>query len=486
MIYEPNAPVIVGAGVAQQRFDDPSHALEASLLMRAALENAADDAGTRALLDAADTLLIPQGTWPYRNPGEIAAPWNPALRTIVAAIGVLQQTLLGRACAMVADSSADIVLVCGGETKFRALRSLITGIAVVDTATAGVPDERLEPAHEILTAEEIARGLQVPARQYAMIDTALRHAQGLTAEQHVELLADLWLGFSRVAAANPDAWTRNVVDHDTLINAPASNPMIAWPYTKLHCSQWNVDQAAGLIICSASTAERFGIARDRWVFAHAGVESNLMVPFTRRADLHRSPAVAVVGDAVRDHCGVAAADFEHLDIYSCFPAAVRVQMAELALGADRQLTVTGGMTFGGGPLNNYTLQAVAAMTRALRADPTSRGLVTNVSGMLTKFGASAWSCTPPTRPFAALDVSSDAAKATPVTTVDPDYAGTAATVTYTVACDKGTPVQGIVIGTSPDGRRCLASTTDLRLMNDMLTNDWCDRTVNVDGSSLRA
>lgn len=485
MTHESNAPVIVGAGVAQQRFDDPSHALEAGLLMRAALESAANDAGSLALLDAADTLLIPQGTWRYGSPGEVAAPWNPALRTIVASIGVLQQTLLSRACAMVADGSADIVLVCGGETKFRALRAQITGIAAVDTATAGAPDQRLEPTHEILTAEEKARGLPVPARQYAMIDTALRHAQGLNATQHVELLADLWSGFSRVAAANPDAWSRTVVDRDTFIDAPSSNPMIAWPYSKLHCSQWNVDQAAGLIICSASTAARFGIARDHWVFAHAGVESNLMVPFTRRADLHRSPAVAVVGDAVRGHCAVAPADFEHLDIYSCFPAAVRVQIAELELGMDRQLSVTGGMTFGGGPLNNYTLQAVAAMTQVLRANPTERGLVTNVSGMLTKFGASAWSCTPPARPFAALDVSTDAASATPVTTVDPDYIGTAVTATYTVACDKGVPIQGIVIGTSADGQRCLAFTTDPALMNDMLTNDWCDRVIDVDGATLR-
>ena len=486
MTYQPNAPVIVGAGVAQQRFDDPSDALEAGLLMRVALENAADDAGSRALLKAADALLIPRGTWPYMHPGGIVAPASPMLRTIVADIGVLQQTLLSRACAMVADGSADIVLVCGGETKFRSLRSQITGIAAVDTVTTGAVDERLVPAHEILTAEEISRGLPVPARQYAMIDTALRHAQGLTAEQHVELLADLWSGFSRVAAANPDAWSRTVVDRDTFIDAPTSNPLMAWPYTKLHCSQWNVDQAAGLILCSAATAERFGIARDRWVFAHAGIESNLMVPFTRRADLHRAPAVAVVGDAVRDHCGVAPTDFEHLDLYSCFPAAVRVQMAELELGADRQLTVTGGMTFAGGPLNNYTLQAMAAMARVLRADPTTRGLVTNLSGMLTKFGASAWSCTPPAQPFAAIDVSGNAATTTPITTVDPDFVGSASTATYTVACDEGAPVQGIVIGTSADGRRCLASTTDPALMSDMLNNDWCDRVIEVDGSTLLA
>jgi acetyl-CoA C-acetyltransferase len=317
-----------------------------------------------------------------------------------------------------------------------------------------------------------------------MIDTALRRAQGLSATEHVALLAKMWADFSDVAATNPDAWSRAVVARATLAEPTPSNPMLAWPYTKLHCSQWNVDQAAALIICSASTAERFGIARDRWVFAHAGVESNLMVPLTRRTHLHRSPAVALAGDVLQRQCGVAPRDIEHLDIYSCFPAAVRVQVAELGLVETRPLTVTGGMTFAGGPLNNYSFQALAKMTQALRADPNARGLVTNVSGMFTKYGASAWSCAPPQQPFASIEISAAAANATAVTEVDADYRGEARVITYTVACDKGRPTQGIVIGESSDGRRCIASTAHDDLLADMLANDWCDRSVQVDGASL--
>jgi len=44
--------------------------------------------------------------------------------------------------------------------------------------------------------------------------------------------------------------------------------MIASPYTKLLCSQWNVDQAAALLICSVEAAERLGIAEEtlsRWI-----------------------------------------------------------------------------------------------------------------------------------------------------------------------------------------------------------------------------
>ncbi len=484
MIHDPSSPVIVGAGIAQQRFDDPAAASEAGLLIRTALELAADDAGSRALLDRADVVMMPQGTWRYENPVSIVAPWNPAVRSIVADMGVLQQTLIGRACSMVADGAAEIVLVCGGEAKFRALRSQITDAGVVDSTTAGGPTERLVPAHDILTTEEIARGLPVPARQYAMIDTALRRAQGLSPREHIDALAGLWSSFSAIAVDNPTAWNRAFIAPDVLVSPSAANPMLAWPYTKLHCSQWNVDQAAALIICSAATAARFGVSPDRWVFAHVGVESNLMVPLTLRAEMHRSPAVRAVDDAIASHTGTAASDIAHLDIYSCFPAAVRVQANEFGLDTDQQLTVTGGMTFGGGPLNNYTLQGLATMVDVLRRHPDERGAVTNVSGMLTKFGASVWSCEPPLLPFAAIDVTAAATASTATVSLDPDYAGAAVVATYTVAFDRGQPVQGIVVGDAPAGVRCLATTSDPELIADMLAGDWCGETVIVDGATI--
>jgi acetyl-CoA C-acetyltransferase len=483
MIPDPSAPLIAGAAAIQQRMDDPSAAVDALTLMRDALVAAADDAGSRSLLDAATVLMLPQGTWSGADPATVIAPGNREIRTVVAEIGVLQQTLLSRAGALVASGAADIVLVCGGEAKFRALRSMITGVPAPESAIAAMVEhdlERLAPAHEIITREEIDRGLPVPARQYALIDTALRHHDGLDPQQHIAALAELQSRFSTIAAANPDAWNRRPVDAQTISDAP----MLAWPYTKLHCSQWNVDQAAGLIICSATAAERHGVAKDRWVFAHLGVESNLMVPVTLRAEIHRSPAVAVVGELIRERLGVAPGDIEHLDLYSCFPAAVRVQVAELGIDPARQLTMTGGMTFAGGPLNNYTLQAIVTMTKALRADPRSRGLVTNVSGMLTKFGASVWSCIPPASPFTAVDVTDAATAATPTVTLDPAYTGDAEVITYTVAFDKGAPTLGIVIGDEPSGQRVLATTTDVDVLQDMTNSEWCGRQITVEGPTL--
>jgi hypothetical protein len=60
----------------------------------------------------------------------------------------------------------------------------------------------------------------------------------------------------------------------------------------------------------------------------------------------------------------------------CFPSAVRVQVRELGIDLRRPPTLTGGMAFAGGPLNNFVFQALVTMARVLRADPGSVGLPT--------------------------------------------------------------------------------------------------------------
>ena len=89
----------MGAGVASQRADDPADALEPLELMIAALETAADDAGSRLLLGRADSIRVPKGFWDYSDPGRLIAQRFGADKaaTTVAEIGVLQTTLLGGA-----------------------------------------------------------------------------------------------------------------------------------------------------------------------------------------------------------------------------------------------------------------------------------------------------------------------------------------------------------------------------------------------------
>ncbi|MDX2169389.1 MAG: acetyl-CoA acetyltransferase, partial [Deltaproteobacteria bacterium] len=415
MPLDPRTPVLVGAGAVQQREEYPRRGREPIELMLAALRRAAVDAGDASLLARADSIRVPRGFWDYSDPGRLLGERLGATRarSQLAEIGVLQTTLFGGAVEAIASGAADVVLVAGGEAKFRALRAQVSGIEAPATAQRDVePDETLRPAREIWGPLEESLGLLMPVTQFAMIENALRHAAGTSVAAHRAELARLWADFSRVAAANPAAWDREPHDEAALRGGDARNRLLAFPYAKLHNSQWNVDQAAGLIFTSVATARAAGIDERRWVFPLAVAESNHMVPLSERAEVHRSHGFRLAGARALEHAELAIGAVAHLELYSCFPAAVRVQTRELGIDAGRPLTESGGMAFAGGPLNNFVLQALVRMVEVLRADAGSSGLVSAVSGMLTKQGVSLWSTRPPRRPCAWLDVSDAVAAAT--------------------------------------------------------------------------
>ena len=177
------------------------------------------------------------------------------------------------------------------------------------------------------------------------------------------------------------------------------NRAIAMPYTKLLCSQWNVDQAAAIVVM-APARPPIGSAsrRDRRVFAHAAAESNQMVPLPYRAEIHRWPAFEAVVDAL----GLTdpdAAPPSIVDLYSCFPAAVQVQARALGLPLDvaadrvRRHDVRRRPAEPLGAPGDGPARAPRCARRRTRS-----GSSTSVSGMITKPGASLWSATPPRRP----------------------------------------------------------------------------------------
>jgi len=102
-------------------------------------------------------------------------------------------------------------------------------------------------------------------------------------------------------------------------------------------------------------------------------------------------------------------DMDLVDVYSCFPSAVQIAARELGLpigDADRPLTVTGGLTFAGGPWNNYVSHSIATMADKLAAAPDQVGLITANGGYLTKHSFGVYSATPPRHEFRWEDVQS--------------------------------------------------------------------------------
>ena len=454
-------PVLVGVGTATG-----SGADEATDLMAAAVLAAAADAGVPGLASRADRIAVPQGTWSYPDPARLvaAAVGARGARTHLVEVGVPQQTLVSAALAAVAAGRSDVAVIVGGEAKARADAARRAGASAGETDQPGaVPDELHRRPGPVVDPVEVATGLWEPVVQYAMIDSALRAAEGASISAHRTEIDSLWSRFNRVAVSNPAAaFARPMSASEIGMPAPG-NRLLAFPYNAWHATRWGVDQAAALLVCSAEAAERAGVPRDRWVFPLVALESSHAVPLVRRAQPWRWPAMELLGRAAAAHVGRRLADVEVTEVYSCFPAAVRVQQRELELDPGGTPTVTGGMTFAGGPFNNFTYQALAAVVPRLRAEPGALGLVTTVSGLLTKPGIGVWGGTPPVRPALVADLADPAAATTGVRpaydTLDA-YAGPGKVAMYTVTPVDGVPARTVVVADTPDGVRAVATCDD--------------------------
>jgi len=488
-------PVLVGVGAVTQRperFARLGESSEPIDLMVAALAMAAEDAGSRVLLERADRVRVPRGMWSYRDPGRLIADalGANAARTSVAEVGILQTSLFGLAAADIANGAADVVLVAGGEAKARAQAASRAGVELPlrEQPEGTVADEVLAPMADIVSPVEIECGLGAPFSQYALIDNALRVAENQSVEDQRDEIADLWAGMSRVAAENPDAWQRDSLSREEIRDATPANRMLAFPYTKRHCSNWNVDQAAGLIFCAAGLAERLGIARERWIFPLSVAESNHMVPLTERARPHRCPGFKIAGDRASRAAGRSISEAQHIELYSCFPSAVRVQLRELGL-VERPppYSVTGGMASAGGPLNNFVLQSLVCLAQRLRRDAGSLGVLTAISGLVTKQGVSLWSSEPGPG-FEHADVGDEVEAETATVDAASNLEGSGRVVSCTVLFQGDAPYHAVLLCDLEDGRRSVVARSERAFAERILADDPGGRRVEISdaGASLRA
>jgi acetyl-CoA C-acetyltransferase len=455
--------------------------------MLEAVQAAAQDSGRPSLLRQVDRVALPQGTWSLTDPARTIADRIGAqgARTQRYEVGVSQQEMINEALLAIAAGETDVVLVVGGEARAWERE----GGEEVDTETRP-PDATVTRPPDFVAPIEIAAGIVwPPVQQYALIENALAHHERQGAPPHRQDVAALWSRFNQVAQRNPLAAfpaPRSATDIAT--PGPKNRPL-AYPYNKWHASQWTVNQAAALLLCSAERAQAAGVAPDRWVFPHVALHVSEAVTLTARRDLHRWPAMGALGRAAADHLGRPLAGMGIAEVYSCFPAAVRVQQRELGLDLDGTPTVTGGMSFAGGPFNNFVLGATAAVAALLRAEPAELGLVTTVSGMLSKPGLAVWSAAPPGPAPRIADVAGSAAIDTPSRPVAlPDSPGGPATVaSFTVTYDAGDPLRPVrtaIVADLPDGTRTAATCDDAAIALSAVSESLIGQTVHIAGTSF--
>ena len=487
MSCEPDTVVLIGAGAADQRLADPGAGLHTTELMAEALRVALSDSGVTGLGPRIGWIGATRGLCQLPDAARrVGEALGAQPHTVALDLGIPQQTLINLAFEAIRSRRFEIAVVCGGETKYRTDVARRAGLELPGHDQDGlVPDEEFSPSGEIVARPEINIGAVAPVQQYAMIENARRAAHGWTLSEHRDEIAGRWHHFNQVAQLNPRAAFGEPMRPEEIRDPAPANRPLAFPYNKWHNSQWGVDQAAALILCSASTAESLGVPRDRWVFPHVGLESSMALSLSRRGDLHRWPSMAVLGATAESHIGRRVAEVEHIELYSCFPAAVAVQQSELEVNPDRVCTVTGGMAFAGGPLNNFVFQATVAMIEALRAEPGAYGAVSAVSGLLTKPGLTVWSTEPPADGLLIADLADEARAATAEVPLDEDPAGEGTIATYTVVYEGMDPSGVRAIVDLASGDRAVAALDDPDVASTATTEDLIGTPVTVQGTTLK-
>lgn len=479
---DPRTPVLVGVGEltcgsADEVPDDGPPAMMAEAVRRAASDAGAGDALLRRVGAVA---AVPSLGWadgdPARRVAELLGLEDVATLRSSLQGGNGPGLLVGEIAARIGSGSLDAAVVCGAE----ALATLSSLQKEDEEPRWPAPDgdraagEVLEGEHAGDSEVERAIGVGAPVVMYPLIENAIRAAAGTSVEEHLGRICGLWSRFSDVAAEHPYAWSPTRRSAAELATASGENRAVTFPYLKLLNADIQVDQAAALLLCSAGVAAGAGVPRERWVFpvASAGGEDEWLV--SERRELHRSPAIAACGRALFGHAGCGADDIGHVDLYSCFPAAVELGARELGLpldDPDRPLTETGGLTFFGGPGNNYSTHGMAAVARRLReGQPGELGLASALGWYATKHALVLLGNRPPVRPFAAAAPDFDPVEPRAVV-ADGDHEATVETCTVVYERD-GTPSYGVAFALLEDGRRGLARTTDADLMREMTTDGF--------------
>ena len=474
----PRTPVLVGAGQFKQRPENPVEALEPVAMMAEAVAAADDDAGAPGLASRATHTWAVKGAWPYGDPAALLNERFGAVGTTGLSTdgGNTPQSLVNLACARIAAGEADVVVIAGAEGIWSRRRARRAGerIPYTDQADA-TPDERLGKDVMMNNAIEAERGVRDPINLYPVFESAFRASRGESMDEHRDRVAAMWEKFNEAAVANPYAWVRTPMSAEEIRNPSATNRLVGFPYTKSMNSNWDLDLAAALIVCSAEAAAAAGVPADRWVFPHAGTDGRDTDFVSNRGDLHSSPAIRVAGRRAMELAGVGPDDVEHVDLYSCFPSAVQISATELGLGLDRDLTLTGGLTFAGGPLNNYVTHSIAAMAGVLRENPGSIGLCSANGGYLTKHAFGVYSTEPPADGFRHQDCQEEIDRF-PSVDLDADYTGDATIEAYTVmhgrsGPDGNGPEVALAAVRTPNGRQWTRS-TDPDLMAEMTQTEF--------------
>ena len=274
-----NTPVIIGVGEASERIDSPDYAAlsPADLAGRAAAA-ALDDAASASTLAPHLQLIAAIRQFEVSGPKAVA-PFGKAdnfPRAIARRIGadparaILEpvggqgpQHLVNELAQAIGAGQLDLALICGSEA-ISTVRHLTSKGETRDwSETVGGELEDRGFGEGLLTADLARHGARTPISVYAMFENARRARLGLSRADYGLEMGRLFEPFTRIAAGNPHAMSREVHTAESLATVTAVQPpdirsrfrVASWPATR-------PTRAQRCVIASAGTgAELWGCRR---------------------------------------------------------------------------------------------------------------------------------------------------------------------------------------------------------------------------------
>lgn len=474
-------PILVGIHHLEQREADPRVAREPIQLMIEAVKQAAIDAGSTELLSAGSVRVI-KGIWPYQNPAKAVAEAIGCANaeTVLSPFGGnFVQTTVSQSALDIQNGVHDIIVITGAECGSTAAKAAKAKIDLNWSDLPGEPDRRIGEDKDMRHEAERAIRLGRPIAVYPIMEIALRNELGLGVEEHLEKISELWASFSRVAADNPNAWIRDAKSAEEIRTPSSINRPVSFPYPKFMNSNDNVDQAAALIMCSEEKAKALGIPRDKWIYPWAGSDAHDHYYLSNRDNFYSSPAIRFAGNRCLEMAGVEAHNLDMVDVYSCFPVAVQIASRELKLDTSMPLTVTGGLTWAGGPLNNYVMHSIVRMAQLLREKQGQKGLITANGGYITKHAFGVYSSEPPTRPYQHADLQEQVDQ-TLKRDVAINHSGDGVVEGYSVIYGPQGMEKAFVATRLADERRAWGVCHDPDVLSSMTKEEFCGRTVRLE------
>ncbi|MBW1988112.1 MAG: acetyl-CoA acetyltransferase [Deltaproteobacteria bacterium] len=456
-------PVAVGQGQVTQP-KNAQNPLDPVGLMVQAAQKALDDAGPPALAKAVDEVWVVNIiSYSYADaPGRLVKALGLAPKgTMYGALGGNTPVkLFNQAAREIAAGHADCILIAGAEAE-ASLRRAAKGQITLNWPDPEPPQAMFGDTRNGSTDLEMSYDLFAPAYAYAIFENALAHHLGRTPSEHRRHLGDLMAPISQAAAQNPYSWSPRAYTPEQIVTPTEKNRMVATPYTLRMNPNLNVDMACAVLVCSEKTARSLGVDRGGFVYPLGGAELDNVWYITQRPNLYDSPAMGHCARLALERAGLGLADMDLFDFYSCFPSVIQMARNELGLSPDdpRPLSVTGGLAYFGGPGNNYSLHAIAALMQEIRENRAQHAMATGLGWFNTKHAAIILGKTLPKNEWKTPDDSplqqsiNKIALQPPVEKAEGPFFIEGCTILYR---KYGTPPEGIAIGKTQSGKRAIA------------------------------